>query len=76
MRHVSGGINMDQHADAGYEQQPDAGERIKQETGVGMERSLRAVVSGVSQVAGVGAEPGVEDRLIWLVKVFRRRRPV
>ena len=37
MRHVSRGINVDQHADAGDEQQPDAGKRIEQEAGVGTE---------------------------------------
>ena len=38
VRHVAGGINMDEHADAGDEQQPDGGERIEQEAGVGLER--------------------------------------
>ncbi len=75
MRHIAGGINMDQHADAGDEQQPDAGERIEQEARVGLERSLRAVVGRVSQVAGVGAEPGVENRLIGLMEMFGRGRP-
>jgi hypothetical protein len=38
MRHVAGGVNVDQHADAGDEQQPDAGKRIEQEAGIGLER--------------------------------------
>ncbi len=64
---------MDQHADAGDEQQPDAGERIEQETGVGLERGLRSVVGRVVHVAGVGTEPGIEDGLIGLVEMLRRR---
>ena len=48
MRHVSGGINMDQHADAGDKQQPDAGERIEKKSGVGLKWSGRAVVLHVS----------------------------
>ncbi len=39
MRHVTGGINVDQHADAGHKQQPDAGKRIEQESGVGLKRA-------------------------------------
>ena len=74
MRHVAGGINMDQHADAGDEQQPDAGERIEQESGVGLKRSLCAVVMLVGQVAGIGAEPGVENCFVGLMIV--RGRPV
>ena len=66
---------MDQQANAGYEKQPDAGERIEQEAGVGVERSLRTVVGGVGQVAGVAAEPRIENRLIRLVEIFWRRRP-
>src|SRR6266404_524537 len=72
VRHVPGGINVNQHADAGDEQQPDAGERIEQETGVSLERRLRAVMSYISQVAGIGAEPGVESLLVRLMKVSRR----
>ena len=37
VRHVAGGINVDEHADAGDEQQPDGGERIEQEAGIGVE---------------------------------------
>ena len=64
---------MDQHADAGDEQQPDAGKRIEQETGVSPERGWRPVMGRVVHVAGVGAEPGVEDGLIGLVEMFWRR---
>jgi hypothetical protein len=43
VRHVSGGVDVDQHAYAGDEQQPDARERIEQESGVDVEGSGRAV---------------------------------
>ena len=70
MRHVSGGVNVDQHADAGDEEQPDAGERVEQKSGIGLERSLSAVVSDVIEMAGVGAEPGVENFFVGLVMVL------
>src|SRR5258708_1890933 len=70
VRHVSGGINMDQHADAGDKEQPDAGERIEQESSVGLECS-RAALRGISQMSGVAAEPSVENRLIGLIQMFR-----
>ncbi len=69
MSHVANGIDMDQHADAGDEQEPDAGEWVEQESGVGLEVGLRAVVCDVICVAGVGAEPGVENLLVGLVIV-------
>ena len=74
MRHVASGINMDQHADARDEEQPDAGERVEKKSGVSLKGSLCAVVRDVIQVPGVGAEPGVENSLIRLVVV--RRSPV
>ena len=37
VRHVAGGINMDERAHAGDKQQPDGGKRIEQEAGIGME---------------------------------------
>ena len=37
MRHVPGGINVDQHAHAGYKQQPYSREGIEQETGIGVD---------------------------------------
>jgi hypothetical protein len=37
VRHVSGGVNVDQHAHAGHKEQPDRRERIEQESGVGVE---------------------------------------
>ena len=74
MRHVSGGVNVDQHADTGDKQQPDAGKRIEQESGVGLKRSLRAVVLHIIQVAGVSAKPGVKNFFERLVIV--RRSPL
>ncbi len=69
VRHVSGGIDVDERAHAGDEQQPDGGERIEQEAGIGLEGSGRAVVFDVVQVAGVGAQPGVDDFLERLARV-------
>src|ERR1700686_623084 len=54
MRHVASGINMDQHADARDEEQPDAGEWVEKKSGVSLKGSLCAVVRDVRQVAGVG----------------------
>src|SRR5208282_2221659 len=75
MRHVSSGVDVDQQAYAGDEEQPDAGERVDQEAGVSLERGWRAVVGGVVQMSSIGAEPGVEDGLIGLVVMLGRRRP-
>ena len=69
MRHVSGRINMDQHADAGDEQQPDAGERIEQKSGVGLKRCRGPVGFLKVEMPGVSAEPGVEDFLVRLMVV-------
>src|SRR3954464_5479907 len=55
MRHVSGGINMYEHPDAGNKQQPDAGERIEQKSCVRLERRLCTIMRNVSQMTGVGA---------------------
>ena len=60
---------MDQSANAGDKQQPDGGERIEQEADIGMNRGGRAVVLDVIQVAGVGAQPGVDNLLVWLARV-------
>ena len=51
---------------AGDEQQPDGGKWIEQEADIGMERRGRSVVLDVVQVAGVGAQPGVEDLFVRL----------
>ena len=69
MRHVADGINVDQHAHAGDKQQPDGGERIEQEAGIGVERGRSAVVLDVVHVAGVGAQPGVDDLLVRLAGI-------
>ncbi len=63
MRHIAGGINMDERAHSGYEQQPYAGERIKQKTGICLKRRRGAVAPDVIHMAGIGAQPGVDDFL-------------
>ena len=70
MRHVAGGINMDERADAGHKQQPDGGKRIEQESGIGMECGRSAVVFDVVHVAGIGAQPGVKDLLERLARIL------
>ncbi len=74
MRHVPGRINMDQHPDAGHKQQPDAGQRIDQESRVSLQRSRSPVRFLEVEVARVGTEPGIENGLIRLVVV--RRGPI
>ena len=37
VRHVSGGVNVDQHAHSGHEKQPDGREWVEQEPGVSVE---------------------------------------
>ena len=44
---------MDQHADAGHEQQPDAGQRIEQESGIRLEGRRESIMLDVIQVAGI-----------------------
>src|SRR5208283_2488287 len=61
VRHVSGGVNMDQHAHAGDEEQPDGGERVEQEAEVGVERGGGAVFFSEGEVRVAGTEPGVND---------------
>src|SRR5208282_5478251 len=39
VRHVSGGVNVDQHAHAGHEEQPDSREGIKREPGAGVDEA-------------------------------------
>ena len=61
MRHVAGGINMDEHPDPGHKQEPDAGERVQQKSRIRLEIRLGSAVGDEIQVAGIGSEPGVED---------------
>src|ERR1700678_2845822 len=75
MRHVSGGINMDQHSDAGNKKQPDAGKRIEQEPGIGFESGRGAVMSQIIYAAGVSAKPRIQDGLIRLMEMFLAGRP-
>src|SRR5271168_3205479 len=37
VRHVAGGVDVNQHPDAGDEKQPDGGKRVEQESGIGVE---------------------------------------
>jgi hypothetical protein len=63
MGHVAGGVNMDEQADARDKQEPDAGERIKQEADLRLEVGGETVFGGVGQVAGVAPQPCVHDLL-------------
>ena len=63
VRHVTGGVNVNQHANAGHKQQPDRRKGIEQETVVGLELRGRAVVLEEIQMARVAAQPGVKDLL-------------
>ena len=38
VRHVTGGVNVDQHAHAGHEKKPDTIQRIEQKSGIDVER--------------------------------------
>ena len=61
---------MNQHADAGDKEQPYAGKRVEQKTGVGLKERLCPVMRRVGHVAGVGADPGVENGLVGLVEML------
>ncbi len=63
VRHVSGGVDVDQHAHAGDEEQPDGRERIEQESGVDVEGGGRAVFLREGQMAVAGAQPGINNLL-------------
>src|ERR1700688_2477705 len=81
VRHVAGRVNVDESADSGYEQQPNAGKRIEQKACVGLQRSwttvarqkdyLRLGFSALldgrdSRFSIACAEPGVDDVLVRL----------
>src|SRR5207302_6680673 len=68
-------VNVYQHADAGNEQQPDAGKRIEQKAGISLKRGGAAVMQPVGQISGIAAEPSVENGLIGSVKVAWLGRP-
>src|SRR6185369_16208835 len=72
VRHVSGGIDMDERAHAGDKQQPDGRERIKQEAGISVELSRRAIPLDVVHGAIIGAQPGVDDLLEGLPRIVVR----
>ena len=63
VRHVAGGVDVDEHADAGDEQQPDTGEGIEQEAGIGLERRRSAVALDVVHVAGIAYPATCNDLL-------------
>ena len=69
MRHVPGGINVDEHPDSRNKQEPDSGQGIDQESGIGLELSLRPVVRDIVQQPGIAAKPGVNNFLKWLMIV-------
>ncbi len=49
MPHVADRVNVDQHAHAGHEQQPDAGQRIEQEAGIGAELGGAAAMRHIAE---------------------------
>src|SRR5579864_4970664 len=69
MGHVAGRINMDEHPDSGYEEEPDGRKRIEQEPCIDLEIGGRAVLLEEVQVSRVRAEPGVDDLLKGLMIV-------
>ncbi len=69
MRHVADRINVDQHAHAGDEQQPDGRKRIEQEPGIGVELRGRSACGDVAQAVVAGAQPRVHDFFEWLAVV-------
>src|SRR6476661_6400862 len=67
MGHVPDRINMDEHTDPGYEQEPDAGEGIKEKSRIDLKFRCRTVLCKKVQVPGIGTEPGIDDLLKALV---------
>src|ERR1022692_262201 len=63
VRHVSGGVNMDQHAHAGHEEQPDTVERIEQKACVDVECRRSSVFLGKGQMAVASSEPRINNFL-------------
>src|SRR5581483_742042 len=72
VRHVADGVDVNQHPNAGDEQQPDAGKGIEQESGVRLESSQLAVVGDVVQMPRVRAQPRINDLLIRFVVMMGR----
>src|SRR5208282_5866700 len=72
--HVSGGVNVDQHAHAGHEEQPDSRERIKQEPGVGVERSKCPVALDEIQMPVATAKPRIHNFLEGTPRALRKVR--
>src|ERR1035437_5909416 len=63
VRHVTNGVNVNQHAHAGNEKQPDGRERIEQEPGVGVERGERPVALNEVQMPVAAAQPCINNLL-------------
>ena len=74
VRHVSGGIDMDQHAHASDEEQPDRGKRIEQEAEVGVERGASAVFLLEGEMRIARTEPGIDDLFERLAGAVREVR--
>ncbi len=59
--HVADRVNVDEHAHAGDEEEPDGGKGIEEKTGVGVEGGGRAIFFEEGEMAVAGAEPGVDN---------------
>ena len=57
VRHVADGIDVDQHSDAGDEEQPDAGERIEEEAGIGRSAQRVYMRSNISAQSWLSVPP-------------------
>ena len=71
VRHVTDGVNVDQHTNAGYEEQPDGRERIKQETGVSVECGERTVALNEVKMPIGAAQPGINNFLEGMSRAMR-----
>src|ERR1035437_2278807 len=72
VRHVSGGVNVDQHTHAGDKEQPDRRERIKQESGVDVEGSECPVALNEIQMPVATAQPGIHNFLEGTPRAMRK----
>ena len=63
VRHISSGVDVDQHADAGYKEQPDGRQGIKEEAGIHVKWSWSAIALRKIKMAVAGAKPGIENSL-------------
>ena len=70
--HVAYRVDVDEHAHAGHEQQPDRRQRIEQEAGVGAKWRGLSAVHHVAQAAIARAQPGKHHLLKRLAGSRRR----